>query len=64
LNTDEITGFSTGKQKNRSCFPAENISIYSDGKVPICCADLNGDFILADANKEPILDIWIKIRTN
>lgn len=58
--SDEITGFSTGKQKTRSCFPAENISIYSDGRVPVCCADLNGDFILADANKEPLIDIWVQ----
>jgi len=56
---DDITGFSTYKEKTVSCFPSENLSIYADGKVPVCCADLNGDYILADANKEQLIDIWI-----
>ncbi len=56
---DGITGFSTINKKVKACFPSENLSIYADGRVPVCCADLNGDFILADARKEPLLDIWV-----
>lgn len=55
---DGITGQSTKTSKVKVCFPSENLSIYADGKVPICCADLNGDFILADATKESLIDIW------
>ena len=56
---DGVTGFSTVDKKVKACFPSENLSIYADGKVPVCCADLNGDFILADAAREPLMDIWI-----
>jgi hypothetical protein len=27
------------------------MAIYWDGRVPLCCADLNGDHIIGDANK-------------
>jgi MoaA/NifB/PqqE/SkfB family radical SAM enzyme len=56
---DEITGSGTFREKTTECFPSENLSIYADGRIPVCCADLNGDYILADAIKEPLLDVWI-----
>jgi sulfatase maturation enzyme AslB (radical SAM superfamily) len=36
----------------------QDIDVMADGKVPVCCQDVQGDFILADANEENILDIW------
>uniref|UniRef100_A0A6M3L1Q5 Putative radical SAM superfamily protein n=1 Tax=viral metagenome TaxID=1070528 RepID=A0A6M3L1Q5_9ZZZZ len=36
----------------------QDIDVMADGKVPVCCQDVHGDFILADAKKQNILDIW------
>jgi len=56
---DTITGQTKFTEKVKKCFPSENMSIYADGTMPVCCADLNGDYIIADATKEPLIDIWI-----
>lgn len=56
---NSITRSNNYKTKVNKCFPSENLSIYANGLVPICCADLNGDYILADANKMSIEDIWV-----
>jgi sulfatase maturation enzyme AslB (radical SAM superfamily) len=37
------------------------MAIYWDGRVPLCCADLNGDFIIGDLNHESLYDQWLKV---
>lgn len=57
---DSITGENLTGGVTYRCFPDYMMSIYADGRVPVCCADLNGDYILADIKKESLVDIWVE----
>ena len=39
-------------------FPSMFFPIYCNGDVPVCCADLNGDCVIANVNDESIDKIW------
>lgn len=41
-----------------TCFPHSFMSIYADGRVPVCCADLNGEYIVGDAKIQSLSYLW------
>lgn len=49
-------------EKIRDDFPCpylwKNIQILEDGRVAMCCMDVNGKHIIGDINKSKIKDIW------
>jgi radical SAM protein with 4Fe4S-binding SPASM domain len=58
----EHTRFKFGKNKRRNYAPCRNIwqqlTIAWDGRAHACCIDLNGDYIIGDARKQSIMEIW------
>lgn len=41
-----------------TCFPHRVLSMYADGRVPVCCADLNGIHILGDLTTQSLDHVW------
>ena len=39
-------------------FPFRFFSIYANGDVPICCADLNGEYIIGNILDSSIEELW------
>jgi len=56
----EKTGrYQSGKLKrNIKCSNAERSVILANGKISICCYDLNGEFNIGDVNSKSFLNIW------
>lgn len=44
--------------KNVRCPKLDSLCILSDGLVALCCMDVNGDYILGDASKQSLLEIF------
>ena len=42
-------------------FLHNNIAIYWDGRVPVCCADLNGEWIIGDLKEESLTEVDRKL---
>jgi MoaA/NifB/PqqE/SkfB family radical SAM enzyme len=56
---DSISGHKPEKIYDEICyFPFNYMSILWDGRVNLCCADLNGRCIIGDANIDNLKDIW------
>jgi hypothetical protein len=57
----ELTGLATPPRPDtyHPCLPLwEGLSVYWDGRVPLCCGDLNGRTVVADATTESLEQIW------
>lgn len=47
------------KLKYQPCpYPWTSMGIYWDGKVVPCCVDFMGEYVIGDANKESLREIW------
>jgi len=45
--------------KDGHCYRLKNSIVFLwDGRVALCCMDIDGEVIIGDINKESILDIW------
>lgn len=45
------------------CFFLKNyMAVYWNGLIPLCCADLNGDYILGDAKVKSLPTLWDEIQ--
>lgn len=40
------------------CGRTHHLCVFSDGRLPLCCLDYNGQVILGDANTTPLLEIY------
>jgi len=54
LGDDKHIGYPT----SRCDLPNNNLVIYYDGQVALCCEDINCDFNLGNVFETPIVDIW------
>jgi len=58
-NVKDSVGAASNKAYGAVCmFPSWFFPIYCNGDVPICCADLNGDQVIANIQDETIDTIW------
>ena len=49
----------TVKPRAQTCIELwERMTIYWDGRVPLCCEDVNGDWILGDLKTQSIQEVW------
>lgn len=50
------------RTKQRYTYPCPNIfshlTVLSDGMVPLCCVDFNGQIIIGDLNVQTITEVW------
>lgn len=53
-----IKGSLNSLGKCKVCFPNNFFPIYADGRIPLCCADLNGDWILGSVQQDGIEKLW------
>jgi radical SAM protein with 4Fe4S-binding SPASM domain len=57
--TDTTSRYKSGKLKrNVKCSNAERSVILANGKISICCYDLNGEFNIGDIKKNSFAEIW------
>jgi radical SAM protein with 4Fe4S-binding SPASM domain len=46
-------------ERNRTCLNIwERMTILWNGKVVLCCSDLDGEYVLGDLNNDSIKDVW------
>ena len=53
----EFVGFNFNKFKPYPCFNLKEVLVLSNGKVSICCVDIDGDVILGDLRKQSLKEI-------
>jgi len=51
-----------GATQKRAKYPCPRLwsraTVLWDGRVALCCRDMNGEYIVGDANRESLYDIW------
>lgn len=61
-NRNKNSYFFNNKNTRRVAFPCKRlwseIIVMSDGRVPLCCIDADGEVILGDFKKQTIKDVW------
>ena len=56
--SESFVGFDYKKLKPYPCFNPKRVLVLSNGKVVLCCVDIEGEVVLGDLNKQTLKDVF------
>ena len=56
--SENFVGIDYKKFKPYPCFNPKRVLVLSNGKVVLCCVDIDGEFILGDLNKQSLKEVF------